>query len=75
MALGAIVAGAMFPIALRRFADQSVSRMFFIDLVGCAMAPMAFWVALSLLGLWVVGASAVVSYAVVGAILLSRRPA
>jgi spermidine synthase len=75
MALGAIVAGAMFPIALRRFADQSVSRMFFIDLVGCAMAPLAFWVALSLLGLWVVGASAVVSYAVVGAILLSRRPA
>jgi spermidine synthase len=75
MALGAIVAGAMFPIALRRFADRSVSRMFFIDLVGCAVAPVAFWLALSLLGLWVVGASAVASYAVVGAILWRRRPA
>ncbi|MBI2467850.1 MAG: hypothetical protein HYV62_08570 [Candidatus Rokubacteria bacterium] len=73
LALGGIVAGAMFPIALRSFGRERVSSMFFIDLVGCALAPVAFWLALSFVGIWLVGAGAVASYAVVGGILASRR--
>jgi len=73
LALGAIVAGAMFPIALRRFRQERVSSMFFIDLVGCALGPVAFWLALSLVGIPLVAASAVLCYALVGVTLALRR--
>ncbi|MBI2467854.1 MAG: hypothetical protein HYV62_08590 [Candidatus Rokubacteria bacterium] len=73
LALGGIVAGAMFSIALRSFRSARVSSMFAIDLVGCALAPVAFWLALSVAGLWPVGLGAVASYAVVGTVLALRR--
>lgn len=73
LALGGVVAGAMFPIALRSFGRERVSSMFFIDLVGCALAPVAFWLALSFAGIWLVGTGAVLSYAVVGTTLALRR--
>ena len=63
----------MFPIALRRFAKERVTSMFCIDLVGCALAPVAFWLALSAAGIWPVAAGAVASYAVTGVILAARR--
>ena len=73
LCVGGIVVGAMFPIALRRFRHERVTSMFFIDVIGCALAPVAFWVAMSLVGVWLVGAGAVASYAVVGAVLALRR--
>jgi spermidine synthase len=73
LALGGLVAGAMFPIALRSFRGERVSSMFFIDLVGCALAPLAFWLALSLVSIWLVGAATVASYAVVALTLARRR--
>ncbi len=65
-------AGAMFPASLRSFADQDVSGMFFIDLVGCALAPIVFWIAMSLSGAWLVSALGVAAYALVSATLLRR---
>ncbi len=73
LSLAGIVAGAMFPIALRRFRNERVTSMFFIDVVGCALAPIAFWLALSAGGIWPVAAAAVGSYIVAGGILASRR--
>ncbi|HEV8310942.1 MAG TPA: hypothetical protein VGW35_25045 [Methylomirabilota bacterium] len=74
LALGGVVAGAMFPAALRSFRDERVSSMFFIDLVGCALGPVAFWLALSASGVWLVGFGAVLSYAI-AALILARRNA
>jgi hypothetical protein len=73
LSLAGVVAGAMFPIALRRFRGERVTSMFFIDVVGCALAPVAFWLALSAAGIWPVAAAAVASYAVAGVILTARR--
>jgi spermidine synthase len=64
-----VVAGMMFPIALRRFKDGSVPILFFMDVVGCALAPPIFWIALSLTGVWLVMAGAVLCYAAVCAAL------
>ena len=47
--------------------------MFFIDVIGCALAPVAFWVAMSLVGMWLVVAGALVSYSVTGVVLALRR--
>lgn len=67
-----IVVGAMFPISLRIFRGERVASMFFIDLIGCAIAPLAFWLALSAYGLSQVAALCVASYVVVGGILWQR---
>jgi hypothetical protein len=67
-----IGAGMMFPIALRRFKDRSVPGLFFMDVIGCALAPPVFWIALSLTGVWLVMAGAVVAYAAVSAVLAFR---
>lgn len=63
----------MFPVALRSFDQERVTSMFFIDVIGCALAPVAFWLALSAAGIWPVAAGAVGSYAVVAAVLVARR--
>ncbi len=72
LAIVGIVVGSMFPISLRNFAGQRVSTMFFIDLVGCALAPIAFWLAMSAYGISLVSAAGVVSYIAVSLILLAR---
>jgi hypothetical protein len=71
--LAGIVTGGMFPIALRSFRRERVTSMFFIDIVGCALAPIAFWFALSAAGIWPVATAAVASYTVAGALLAARR--
>jgi len=73
LSVAGVVVGAMFPISLRRFADERVSTMFFIDLIGCSLAPVAFWLAMSLAGVWLVVAGAVGSYLAVAVILATRR--
>ena len=40
--------------------------MFFIDLIGCAVAPIVFWIAMSAYGMSLVAALCVASYLVVG---------
>ncbi|MFN7971794.1 MAG: hypothetical protein U0166_05525 [Acidobacteriota bacterium] len=75
LAIPALVVGSMFPIALRAFPAERVSRMFFIDLVGCALGPVAFWLALAFVGISMVWAGSVASYVVVGIILArAARP-
>jgi hypothetical protein len=69
-----VAAGMMFPIALRRFKDHPVPTLFFMDVVGCALAPPVFWIAMSLTGVWLVMAGAVVCYALVcGTLALRTR--
>ena len=64
----------MFPIGLRAFRDQKVTSMFAIDLLGCAVAPVLFWVAMSRFGIpSVVGASAL-AYGALATVFLSRKP-
>ena len=72
LGLAGVVVGAMFPISLRTFRTAPVSSMFFIDLLGCGVAPIGFWLAMSLQGVWLVAAGCVASYGIV-AIVLSRR--
>jgi spermidine synthase len=72
LALVGIVVGSMFPISLRSFAGEQVSAMFFIDLIGCALAPVAFWLAMSVYGISLVSIAGVASYVVVSLILLPR---
>jgi spermidine synthase len=67
-----VAAGMMFPIALRRFQDRSVPGLFFMDVVGCAVAPPVFWIAMSLTGVWLVMAGAFLCYAAVCALLAFR---
>lgn len=57
LAVAGIVVGAMFPISLRLFRGNKVSSMFFIDLVGCALAPVGFWIAMSMQGIPLVAAA------------------
>jgi spermidine synthase len=72
LGLVGIVVGAMFPISLRSFKREQVSSMFFIDLIGCAIAPIAFWLAMSAYGTTLVSAAGVVSYLTVSLVLLAR---
>jgi hypothetical protein len=65
LAPAGIVAGMMFPLALRRFSDKPVASLFFMDVMGCAVAPLVFWLAMSTTGLWVVIAGSFVCYAAV----------
>ncbi len=73
VSVAGVVAGAMFPVALRSFKGERVTSMFFIDVGGCALAPIAFWLAMSAAGIWPVAAGAVGSYVVVAGILAARR--
>ena len=41
--------------------------------IGCALTPVAFWVAMSLVGMWLVVAETLVSYSVTGVVLALRR--
>src|SRR5581483_1905347 len=75
LAPAGIAAGMMFPIALQRFTDQPVATLFFMDVMGCAMAPPLFWLAISTTGLWLIIAGAAISYALVSALLLGRPAA
>lgn len=67
-----VAVGAMFPISLRSFSGEAVASMFFIDLVGCAVAPILFWLLMSTQGVPMVAVVSVASYAVVCAILARR---
>ncbi len=73
LAVAGVAVGAMFPISLRVFRAERVASMFFIDLVGCSVAPVGFWLAMSLYGVSLVVAAGVASYLVVAIILLARR--
>jgi hypothetical protein len=73
LSLAGIAAGMMFPIALRRFPKAPVPWMFFMDVIGCALAPPLFWFALSTTGVWVVMAGSVVCYGAVCGFLAFRR--
>ena len=73
LAVTGVVVGATFPISLRVFRKERVSSMFFVDLVGCGLAPIGFWFAMSLYGVALVTAASVASYVVVAVILSTRR--
>jgi predicted membrane-bound spermidine synthase len=73
LSLAGIAAGMMFPIALRKFKEASVPWMFFMDVVGCAVAPPVFWLALSTTGVWLVMAGSALCYALVCGVLALRR--
>jgi hypothetical protein len=47
--------------------------MFFSDVIGCALGPVAFWLAMSAAGVWPVAAGAVLAYAAVGGVVALRR--
>jgi hypothetical protein len=72
LSIAGVAVGAMFPVSLRIFKSERVPSMFFIDLIGCAVAPLGFWLAMSWLGLSAVVGLAVASYAAVCGILLYR---
>jgi spermidine synthase len=67
-----VTVGAMFPISLRAFSREAVAGMLFIDLVGCAVAPIVFWLMMSVQGVPLVICVSVVLYAGLVAVL-SRR--
>ena len=73
LAVVGVAVGAMFPISLRSFSGESVASMFFIDLVGCAVAPILFWLLMSTQGVPTVAAVSVATYGAVAAILAFRR--
>ncbi len=73
LALGGVAAGAMFPAVLRRFQKEGVSGLFALDLAGCALAPVAFWLALGSSGIWLVAIVSVASYAFVCGTLALKR--
>jgi hypothetical protein len=70
----AIVVGATFPISLRAFPGRPVASLLFIDLVGCAVAPVLFWLLMSTQGVLTVTAVGVGTYGIVAAILARRVP-
>jgi predicted membrane-bound spermidine synthase len=72
LAVVGMTVGAMFPISLRSFSGQPVASLLFIDLVGCAVAPILFWLLMSTQGLVTVAAVSVVTYGVVAGILAWR---
>ncbi len=73
LAVGGIVVGAMFPIALRRFRRERVSEHVLHRRDRLRAGAEAFWVAMSLVGMWLVVAGALVSYSVRGVVLAMRR--
>jgi predicted membrane-bound spermidine synthase len=73
LAPAGIAAGMMFPIALRKFKEAPVPWMFFMDVLGCALAPPVFWLAISVVGIWLVMAGATLCYLVVCGVLALRR--
>jgi len=73
LAVVGIAVGAMFPISLRSFSGEAVASMFFIDLVGCAVAPVLFWLLMSTQGVPTVAAVSVLTYGAVAGVLAWRR--
>jgi predicted membrane-bound spermidine synthase len=73
LSIVALPVGALFPISLRAFSDQPVTSMLLIDLVGCALAPIAFWLMMSMQGVPLVALVGVVGYAAVSGVLARRR--
>jgi hypothetical protein len=73
LVLVGVVVGALFPISLRSFSRETVASMFFIDLVGCAIAPILFWLMLSVQGVPLVTAVSVVLYGALAGILVWRK--
>ena len=63
----------MFPISLRSFSRESVASMFFIDLVGCARAPILFWLMMSVQGVPLVTVVSVALYGTLAGILSWRK--
>ena len=53
--------------------NENVASMFFIDLVGCAVAPVVFWLILSLSGVTLVTVSSTLGYAFLAHAFLRRR--
>jgi hypothetical protein len=72
VAVVGVAVGAMFPVSLRSFSDEGVASMFFIDLIGCAVAPVLFWLLMSTQGVPLVAVVSVVTYGVVAGILAWR---
>jgi spermidine synthase len=68
-----IAVGAMFPISLRSFSREAVASMFFIDLIGCAVAPVLFWLMMSVQGVPLVTVVSVVLYGALAGILSWRK--
>jgi predicted membrane-bound spermidine synthase len=68
-----IAVGALFPISLRSFSREAVASMFFIDLVGCALAPILFWLMMSMQGVPLVTGVSVVLYGALAGILVWRK--
>jgi hypothetical protein len=62
-----------FPSALRGFPQDLVPTLFFIDVIGCALAPPVFWLAMNLWGVWAMIGSATISYALVCIVLALRK--
>lgn len=73
VALVGIAVGAMFPISLRAFSGEPVTSMLFTDLIGCALAPILFWLMMSMQGIPMVALVSVATYGVVAAVLMWRR--
>jgi hypothetical protein len=46
--------------------------MYFIDLVGCALAPVVFWMAMSTAGVLLVTLLSVAAYGIVAVVLYRR---
>jgi hypothetical protein len=58
----AIMIGTIFPASLRVFTKKSVPGLYFIDLVGCGIAPLIFWMLLCRYDLFVVSGAATLLY-------------
>jgi spermidine synthase len=69
LSFAGIVAGAIFPVSLRKFNKNDVPGMFFIDLIGCALAPAGFWLLLGLHGLFPVAFACCLCYGIVAVII------
>jgi spermidine synthase len=72
LSIVAVPVGAMFPISLRSFHRQPVTSMLLIDLVGCALAPILFWLMMSLQGVPLVATLSVLGYGAVAGVLAFR---
>jgi len=73
LAVVGIAVGAMFPISLRAFSGDAVASLVFIDMIGCAIAPVLFWLLMSTQGVPMVAVVSVAAYGAVAGILAWRR--
>lgn len=73
VSLVAVAVGAMFPISLRSFSGQPVTALVFTDLIGCALAPILFWLVMSMQGVPMVTLIGVATYGAVAGVLAWRR--